>query len=255
MSDLHVDYPGSRGFPPLAHRVDAVVVAGDTCAGLVPALNMLRRAYPEPAVILTTGGNHEFYSKKLPYREHLAAGRETASRLGVQLMENDVVYVGPLRVLGCTLWTDYLLFGEGLRGAAMRTAAETMMDHRRIQWRREPWQRFRPEEARALHLQSRAFLERELAKQHDGPTACIFHHAAVPDAVEDRLRRSMLTAAYASDLGPLIDRYQPELVVTGHTHHSIDIRRGRSRIVSNPAGYADENEFYDFAFIVEVDNA
>ncbi len=35
MSDLHVDYPGSRGIPPLAPGVDVVVIAGDTCQGLV----------------------------------------------------------------------------------------------------------------------------------------------------------------------------------------------------------------------------
>jgi hypothetical protein len=48
MSDLHVDYPGSSGLPPLATGVDVVVVAGDTCQGLVPAIETLRRAYPSP---------------------------------------------------------------------------------------------------------------------------------------------------------------------------------------------------------------
>lgn len=44
MSDLHVDYPGSTGLPPLAAGVDVVVVAGDTCQGLVPVLPFAERA-------------------------------------------------------------------------------------------------------------------------------------------------------------------------------------------------------------------
>lgn len=255
MSDLHLGYPGSRGAPPPVRGIDAVVVAGDTCEGLFHAVEALGRAYPEPLEIVAVPGNHEFNSRHATYREELAAGREAAAALRVGLLENAVCFLGRLRVIGCTMWTDYGAFGESLRPAAMRAAAGYLLDHRRIKWSRSPWRRFRPEEARTLHLKSREFVIRELGKLHAGPTVCIFHHGVVLDAVAPVFRGEVETAAYASRLERLIDLYQPDLVVSGHTHHSMDIRRGRTRLVSDPAGYGDENPLFDPAFVVEIPDA
>jgi Icc-related predicted phosphoesterase len=252
MSDLHVDYPGSAGVPPLATGVDVVVVAGDTCQGLVRAIEELRSAYPQPTEIVMVAGNHELWSKKHSFEEHFEEGHLAAEKHGVLLLENSVEVVKGVRLIGCTLWTDYELRGSSLREAAMRTAAETMLDHRHIKWSRDPWQRFRPVEARILHHQSRSFLEEELAKAHAGPTVCISHHAMTLEAVAPVFHDSVLTAAYASELSPMIDRFQPDLVVSGHTHHSIDIQRGKTRLVSNPAGYAGENRSFNPAFVVEL---
>ena len=41
MSDLHIDFPGARGIPPLAQGATLVIVAGDTCQGLVRAIEKL----------------------------------------------------------------------------------------------------------------------------------------------------------------------------------------------------------------------
>lgn len=252
MSDLHVDYPGSAGLPPLAPGVEAVVVAGDTCEGLVRAIEMLRRAYPLPTKIIMVAGNHEMWSGKLSYEEHFEAGHAAADQHRVILLENGVEFLGRTRVLGCTLWTDYEICGRDLRAAAMRSAGESMLDHRRIKWSRHPWMRFRPVEARILHLQSRDFLERELEKPHAGPTVVVCHHAMTLQAVPPQHRLSILSAAYASEMRPMIDRFQPNLVVTGHTHFSIDVRRGKSRWVSNPAGYGCDNRSFDPSFVVDL---
>jgi predicted phosphodiesterase len=251
MSDLHVDYPGSTGLPPLAAGVDVVVVAGDTCQGLVPAIETLRRAYPSPTEIVMVAGNHELWSRKLGFEEHFEVGHSTAELHGVRLLENSVETIKGVRILGCTLWTDYELFGHGLQETAMRTAAENMLDHRRIKWSREPWARFRPVEARIMHHQSRAFLEEEMKRPHHGPSVWVAHHAMTMDAVAPVHQRSILTAAYASEMLPMIDRLHPDLAVTGHTHHSIDFKHGRTRLLSNPAGYAGENGAFKPNLVVE----
>jgi hypothetical protein len=46
MSDLHLDFPAARGFPPLAGDAELVLIAGDTCEGLVRAVEAMRMAYP-----------------------------------------------------------------------------------------------------------------------------------------------------------------------------------------------------------------
>jgi hypothetical protein len=251
-SDLHLGFPGARGIPHLAHGATVVLAAGDTCEGLVRAVEALRGGFPDTEVV-AVAGNHEYYGRCLP--EELEAGRARAQELGVHLLENDAVTLGSgLRVIGATGWTDYELFGPGLRLPAMRAAADVMRDHKRIKWRREPWLRFRPEEARALHLQSRAYIDAELAKAHDGPTLVVTHHAPTIEAVAPQFQRSLTSAAYASELTPLIDRHQPEWWVSGHTHTSMNLRRGRTRQISNPCGYGDENPFFDPLFTIEVDH-
>lgn len=251
MSDLHLDHSGGEP-PPLAEGVDMVLVAGDTCEGLVKAVEHLRRAYPAPTEVVMVAGNHELWSKKLDFEEHWGQGHVAAERHGVRLLENSVETVKGVRLLGCTLWTDYELFGARLRNVAMHAAADAMLDHRRIKWSRNPWQRFRPAEARILHHQSRSFFELELAKPHDGPTVCITHHAVTLEAVAPAFRDTIITAAYASDMSSMIDTFQPDLIVSGHTHYSMDLTCGGTRLLSNPAGYSGENRSFNPACIVEL---
>ncbi len=213
-SDLHVDFPGARGFPPLAGGAELILAAGDSCQGLVRAIEMLRSAYPRTEVV-TVAGNHEYYGGVLP--EELEAGRKRARELGVHLVENGTASFGRLRIVAATMWTDYELFGERLREPAMRAASDAMRDHKRIRWQREPWQRFRPQEARRLHLESRAYLEAELSRRHDGPTLVMTHHAPTIEAVAPAFQRSLASAAYASELLPIVDRHQPDFWLSGHT--------------------------------------
>ncbi|MFC7702384.1 hypothetical protein ACFQX9_37650 [Bradyrhizobium sp. GCM10028915] len=49
VNDLHLDRPGSGGAPPLAKGVRMLLVAGDTCEGLV---NAVRRFRPPEARLL-----------------------------------------------------------------------------------------------------------------------------------------------------------------------------------------------------------
>jgi predicted phosphodiesterase len=251
MSDLHLDFPAARGFPPLAGDAELVLIAGDTCEGLVHAVEAMRMAYPRTE-IAAVAGNHEFYGRT--FSEELQAGRERARELGVHLLEDDTVVFGRgLRVIGATLWTDYELLGGSLREPAMRTAYATMRDHKRIKWSRRPWQRFRPQEARMLHLRSRAYIEAELAKAYEGTTIVLTHAAATVEAIQPAFRSSLIASAYASNLLETIDRHRPDFWVSGHTHHSMDMHRGRTHLISNPCGYPNENPSFNPAFNIEVD--
>ena len=250
-SDAHSDCPGFGGFPRLMAGVDAVVVAGDTRQGLATALTELRAAYPHPVEILVVAGNHEFWGSV--WSREIDEGRRVAERLGIHYLEDEVVTLGRLRVLGCTLWTGYDAYGESLRPAAMRSAREEMRDHKRIKWSNHPWRRFRPEEARMLHLRSRAFIEDELSRPHDGPTLVVTHTAVSIECIHPSRQKSIVSAAYFSEMLPTIDRHQPDLWLFGHTHHRTDFRRGKTRILSNPMGYADERTGYDPTLTIAID--
>jgi hypothetical protein len=138
----------------------------------------------------------------------------------------------------------------------MRNAATTMNDHRRIQWSRDPWRRFRPQEAHFLNLETRAFVERELTKFHAGPTVCLFHHGVLAEAIAPEERRTLSSAAYASDLASIFERAACDLVVTGHAHHGFDIVRSGTRFLSNPRGYPfEKNARFNPTLVVELPDA
>lgn len=251
MSDLHSDCEGFRGYPPPAPGVGAVFVAGDTRQGVASALAELRCAYPSPILLVFVAGIHEFWGRTWP--DELEHGRRVAAEMdGVHFLEDSVTLVGALRVIGCTLWSDYDLFGPSLRASAMRWAYDTVRDHKQIKWQSNPWQRFRPTEARRLHLASRAFIEAELATPHDGPTAVITHFPATPHAIAPRLQRSISMASACSDLTPLIERFQPDLWLSGHTHYKMNSRIGRTRLISNPYEYSGETTGFDPNMTVEL---
>lgn len=246
-SDLHADVAQPRPIP-VAAEVDAVIVAGDVCEGAENGFARLRQIVPMQVPIIMVMGNHEYYRRC--WGNELALARAAAPLYGVHLLENDVITLGGVRFVGCSLWTDYALFGDPQR--AMLVAAQDLNDHRRINWAKQPWSRFRPQEAWHLHQQSRAFIETTLAAPFDGATVVVTHHAPHPGSIHSRYRSDLLTAAYVSDLTAVIEAGRPELWVHGHVHESFDYRVGATRVICNPHGYCIENGRFEPALVVEV---
>jgi Icc-related predicted phosphoesterase len=246
-SDLHADVARPRPIA-VAPEIDAVIVAGDVCEGAEKGFARLRQIVPMQVPIIMVMGNHEYYRRHLA--SELASPRQAPPLYGVHLLENEVVVLSGVRIIGCSLWTDYALFGDSQR--AMLVAAHGLNDHRRIKWSKQPWSRFRPQEAWRLHQQSRAFIEATMAAPVDGATMVVTHHAPHPGSIHSQFKSDLLTAAYVSDLTTLIETGRPSLWVHGHVHESFDYRVGATRVVCNPHSYGTENGRFDPALVVEV---
>lgn len=249
LSDLHADI-NRRLAPPVLADAELVVVAGDVREGIVQGFEYLRHHIPPPTPILMVAGNHEFYRSSV--ERELALAREAAPGFGVTFLENGAAIMDGVRFIGATLWTDYDFFGEDLRKRAMEAAQDGLMDHRHIRADAPPYLIFTPREARERHLASRAFLEQALAERFDGPTVVVTHHVVHERSVDRRYWVHRLTPAFVSDLSDVIDAFQPDLWVHGHTHTSFDYRVGKTRVVCNPHGYGGENPAFDPALVVEV---
>ncbi len=252
-SDLHADVRPPK-YIEVAPCVDAVVVAGDTCEGAERGFALLRQIVPMQIPIVAVMGNHEYYRCScLP--DELGEARRVAPLYGVHLLEDNVVVLGGVRFIACTLWTDYAIFGEANIARAMRVASDGLNDHRKIAWAKKPdWRRFRAAEALMLHKRSRSFLEGELAKPLQGATATVVvtHHAPHPCSMHSRYGSDLLSAAYVSDLTAVIEAGQPSLWLHGHVHESFDYRVGATRVVCNPHGYSTENPRFDPGLALEV---
>lgn len=248
-SDLHADVAQPRPIT-MVPDIDAVVVAGDTCEGSQRGFIRLRQIVPMQVPIIMVMGNHEYYHRHLA--SELESARQAAPLYGIHLLENDVITLEGVRFIGCSLWTDYALFGTHNLPQAMLTAGGGLNDHKRIKWSKEPWLRFRPQEALLLHKRSRGFIETTLAAPFDGATVVVTHHAPHPGSIHSRYRSDLLTAAYVSDLTAVIAAGRPALWVHGHVHESFDYRVGATRVICNPHGYGTENGRFDPALVVEV---
>jgi calcineurin-like phosphoesterase family protein len=257
-SDLHVGVGRTKPIS-VGTDVDVAVVAGDTCEGVVNGFETLRRFVPERIPIVTVAGNHEFYRRCYP--NEIEAGKAAAPDFNVHFLSDDSVVVNGVRFLGCTLWTDYALFGADRVALAMEKARTGLNDHRVIAWQKKPWLRFRPEEALVLHGRSRQFLRERLSERFDGPTVVLTHHAPLFASVEQRFRDDILTAAFASDLSDLIDSPGGSVSGSGgkitlwnhgHMHSSSDYVAHGIRVLANPHGYGDENPRFDPSLTVEI---
>jgi predicted phosphodiesterase len=248
LSDLHL---GLGALPIPDNDADVAVLAGDL-ARPREAIEWAARL-GKPA--LYVAGNHEFYGGSLDGTvEEL---RQACSGTNVRLLDNEAVVVGGVRVLGSTLWTDFLLYGaDGQRDAAVRECLRFNRDYSRIRVAHDSGELFSPDVSAALFERNAAWLAARLAEPFDGPTVVITHHAPSPRSIHPRFAGSLVNACFVSDAERLLDGTRARLWIHGHTHDSFDYEVNGTRVVCNPRGYAregvNENRAFDPDFVVEV---
>lgn len=212
-------------------RADVLVLAGDIHNGV----EAVRRFADWPIPVLFVPGNHEFY-------EHLVhptvdALREACRGTQVHLLACDTHVWHGVRFLGCTLWTDYALSGDGVRKTlAMQACERLMVDHRVIKGLDNKRRRFMPEDALAIHERERAWLLGALGEVHEGPTVAITHHGVHPKSVHPRFAHHPGNPGFISNLGAALRL--ADLWIHGHVHDSFDYTVGATRVVVNPGSYA-----------------
>ncbi len=220
--------------------VDLIVMAGDIWSGTKSIGYADEAARYCGCPVVSVCGNHEFYSLDMAValREMAEAAAATDGR--VRFLDDartDFVIDGrKVAVLGVVGWTDYALNGNGRRAESMRTAAIGLNDHSCIAYE---GMYFTPAKALELHRRSRAWLASEvpIAAGESDLTIVVTHHGVVPEANPPEYRGGSLAPAFASDMTVDIAIWDCDLIVSGHTHHPLDMTLGRTRLVSPPRGY------------------
>ena len=256
-SDLHVEF-GQPWEPPEDLDFDVLVLAGDLDSEFA-GLDMAHRiSMKRQCDVVVIAGNHEFYgydykrtlkNMDIRYRRHHMT----------HFLERATATIGGVRFIGATLWTDFCLFGADHKAEAMRAAKECMSDFHLIRWAGEgpglsvP---ISPADTARIHARTLEWTERTLAQPHDGPTVVVTHHLPSMRSVAERYREDLVTAAFASHLDEIIERYQPELWLHGHTHDACDYFIGKTRVLCNPRGYPSEADSIHYGFspnlVVEI---
>ena len=215
-------------------KVDLVVLAGDIHNGLRGIVYAEQVADYLGTHVVMIAGNHEYYHHDAAVL--LPALRAAAARTKrVHFLENasKIFTIGneKLKVLGCTLWTDFALHGDAVDAAI--DAHRIMNDYRFIDMDRAkliPW------DTRLFHENSREWLHEELTDTRAGVKRVVVSHHA-PSALALGKRQGTIAPCYASEIiGAFSDR-KVNLWIHGHTHFRHDSMISGIRLVSAPRGY------------------
>ena len=247
-------------------RPDLLVLAGDIGLGTrgITYADQVSQFLGTPVVYVA--GNHEFYGRRdiamlLPELHQAAAATEGR----VTFLENEATQFdfpgGRLHVLGCTLWSDYALNGDGDGDDmsivfAIRAARNGLNDHQGAILKGGT--NFTPEMALEMHRASLASLDGEVTRirkeDQDARILVITHHAPIPEANPQQFRGGELAPAFVSDLRPQIARWRPAAWIWGHTHFSVRTQLGGTLLASAQRGYIGYEEPGASAFPVAIED-
>lgn len=230
---------------------DMTVLAGDIGVGL-QGIEWALKAFARPVIYVM--GNHEFYGQRtMP--ELWKAARKKVAGTHLHLLENEAVEIDGVRFLGCTLWTDFCLHGQGEQAAAMKAGLglndywSILVSHPSGYTNNTAF--LRPADTLKLHLESRAWLDKQLSEKSDGKTVVVSHTAPHRGSLHEKYEFDPLSPCFVSNLPGLVER--ADLWIHGHTHNAFDYRVERCRVVCNPRGYVGETGTgFNPGLVVEV---
>lgn len=251
-SDLHLACSQEFWQPPPLD-VDIVILAGDISSsthGVRWATDAFTH-WPKAPAIFYIAGNHEYYDADVGL---LAELRKPAwEHAGVRLLEKDTALLPDVRILGCTLWSGFDLYGAGQMEACMNVAKRAINDYSMIKTR--GGKLLKPIDTLRLHRGSIQWLTTELAKPFDGKTILATHFAPHRRCVAPQHGGSVLAPYFVTDLSRLMSTYSIDVWCHGHTHTNVDfVAENGCRVISNQRGYPGEVTNCEFSpqLVIEV---
>lgn len=237
LSDLFVDELGPLPAP--SEQPDVLVLAGNIAQG-TRGLEWAALTYHCPIIYVC--GNYSYRDRDIDTLD--AELRERAWGTHVHMLQNDSLVLRGVRFVGCTLWSDFDLYGDP--ATAMQLAEEGTLDYYRI--RDRAGRRIKPAATVARHQRDVKYLEGVLSTPYDdGHTIVITHHAPSSRSIPPRYRDDRLMACYASNLDRLVEQGSATLWIHGGEHDAADYTLGSTRVLANPRGYPTEDRLREVA--------
>jgi len=243
ISDLHQEF----GYSELSFdNADVVVFAGDVNLG-IKGLHWIQSRIKNKPVIYVLG-NHEYY--KSAYPKVLNKLKSLAFNTNIHVLEDSFVDFDDVRFHGCTLWTDFSIFGDPMEYGIICQSA--MNDYKMI--KRDPsYSKMRTIDTYRIHQVSRNWLNESLLTSEKTKNIVITHHAPCLQSVSEEYKSHPVTAAYASNMQDFILYHQPDFWIHGHIHTPSRYNIGKTEVICNPHGYIDEPyNGFDKELIIEI---
>ena len=229
LSDLHTEFKPDPAFQDYFEYKgeDVLVLAGDIASGSTNTFDIIKKfkkaGFKE---IIYVPGNHEYYGTEI--RDFDAKMKLKCERIdGVHFLNPGWVKIDDTVFIGGTLWTNFRC-----NPLAEMDAAHMIADFRLIKG-------FRAELA-VLKYYEHLDLFQSIEK-HFPHEKKIFvsHFLPCEECISPRFRDSgnLLNYYFANDLSEWISELDNSTWLFGHTHDSVDVTVGTTRLLANPYGY------------------
>ena len=240
VSDLHVEFGIVPDKMDKLYKTDAdlTVLAGDfsTFKSVCSDLGIFVKNIKRPVIFVP--GNHEYYHGS---RFSLDKSLKSLNIPNLHVLIEDTVEIDGVTFVGSTGWWDGSGGNIGLTVKGAINDFQCIYDIKDnldgIKWGRE----------------SKTFFNTALYKLRDkrytGKVVCVSHHYPHPKSIAKPFRGSLLNACFGNRWEHLIEDYQPDVWIHGHTHHGFNYKVGKTRIVCNPQGYPSNNTTENLQYV------
>lgn len=256
LSDLHLEtHP--HFVPEFAPGADVLILAGDIGSYQEGSMLVtqddhdfgLARFSPRsdlaawPVPVFFVPGNHEYDG--MPFEEAHARLQETCERLQITWLHRRVKVMNGVRLIGCTLWSDFEALvpqqGPLTQQLKAREKAERAADfYLRKTGTTLDGKPFLSDAVRAQAQADQAWLTQVLSEPFEGVTVVVTHFAPSLKSADPRYGLTPGTAGFCNALDHLLPK--ANLWLHGHLHCAHDYVHAGCRVVANPLGYARKNE-------------
>ena len=248
ISDMHSEFINwDRTRDPNDYKyngpADIIIAAGDIGKkGNGP--QYLRTVFGQRQIIYV-GGNHEYYGSSIQEMDEQL--RLECDKYGIHFLQMDVIKIEGIRIAGCTLWSDFELFGLDKKPYAVSEAGRYMNDYRMIWHQDRKKGAISPSDTIRIHQEHLTWLSQQQAD------IIVTHNCPSFQGVLDIYKDSLLSAAFASDLGHVVSQSGARYWICGHSHIATKFKIGSTEVIMNCQGYPGESiDGFDPDLILQI---
>ena len=234
-SDLHNECGTPWEPPENALQADLVVLAGDI-GSHTHGLEWAARRFPKQPIVYVAG-NHEYYDAQLGLLSEFQ--KPSWKHMDIHFLERQSFERDGVRFLGCTLWSDFSLYGTENMDSCMAIAKRGLNDYWMIAG--PDGSPLEPRDTQQLHRAAVRWLDGELSRPFDGKTVVVTHFAPHPLCVAPQYQGSDVAPYFVTDLSWLMEKHRIDVWCYGHTHTNLSfVAENGCRVISNQRGYPGE---------------
>lgn len=257
ISDIHIDINKEKNYP-FDFGDDFVVNCGDISGDRV-ATGVWVNALIKRGVFVE--GNHLGYNR-ITYdsddtkEESIKYLKKHFKKGDVRYLENSTYVVDDVVFVGCTLYTDFNLYGNPIY--CLNLARKSMNDFRHVKVAdNDTIRKLTPYDTIKWHKKSVDFINKACKKYQDKKIIVVTHYAPSVSCISKEYETDRLNAAFASNLEWIMEENN-NLVLWchGHIHSDVDFTKHGTRVVCCPWGYFNElnKDVANYGLIIDTDD-
>lgn len=238
LTDLHLEFEPFY-YTPLDE--DVVVLTGDIATpDTTDRFERFIESIPDDKKIIMIAGNHEYYHGVFEDANKYLLGLMDKYP-NYTYLQNDATKIDDVHFFGGTMFTDFCLDGVHEQWFAMERAKRMIADFDKIR---------RVDEKNRLrkwctddHLKQHEEFRREFKgwlKFTEGQKRVVLtHFMCHPNGINPQYAKNAMNPYFCTNAEDLMG--WEGLWFHGHTHTTVDIMVGETRVICNPKGYRIEN--------------